>query len=84
MVSRADVVILSEYQGYVSSGVHDDCRKALELGVPVYLIRRIDSQNFSLHKLVSLEKLVNNTLNHYSKAKVKILKQNFELNKTIK
>ena len=39
VVAWADLLVVSEYEGYIGRGVHDEIKHALNLGIPVYCIR---------------------------------------------
>ena len=71
VVSKVDLVVFSEYNGHVSSGVYSDIKTAIELQIPVYALRKNDTGEFYLHKLVSIELLTERTNFRYATAKVK-------------
>ncbi len=50
IVSWADAVIAMEHEGYVTMGVFNEARHALETGIPVWCIRR-DKGGFIFYKV---------------------------------
>ena len=67
IVSKADVVFTSELNGFVGIGVYTECKHALEIGTPVFVVQEHD-EGFRLFKLKSLEKT--NSYNYHSHAKL--------------
>ena len=71
IISRVDVVVFSEFKGSISTGVHHDCVKALELGIPVYALRKNNTGAFNLYELESITIHPKRSDNCHFKAKVK-------------
>jgi hypothetical protein len=67
MVKKADIIFVSEYEDYIGRGVYEECKLAVKLKKPVYVVRFINGQFyfFSLHQIRKLEK--NSTLIKYGK-----------------
>lgn len=51
IVKKVDMVVLSEYKGYVGRGVYKEAETALEQGIPVLLIKKGGKNGYSLKKV---------------------------------
>lgn len=58
MVKKADVIFVSEYDNFIGRGVYEECKLALKLKKPIYVIRLINEQYyfFRLHQIRKIEK----------------------------
>jgi hypothetical protein len=55
MIAKADIIFVSEFNDNVGLGVYEECKLALTLKKPVYIIRCINEQ-FCFFKLSKLKK----------------------------
>lgn len=70
IVRKADVVFASELNECIGRGVYDECKLALEMAIPVFVIR-MKNNNYYFDKLSSLEIINEWDYKRYAKFKTK-------------
>ncbi|MCF6180501.1 hypothetical protein [Lutibacter sp.] len=54
IVRKADIVFVSNIEGYIGKGSYKECNTAMENGIPVYLVER-NGKDFYFRYAISLE-----------------------------
>lgn len=66
IVRKVDVLFASEFKECIGKGVHDECRLALKMNIPVYVIK-VKNNNYYFEKLRSLEIINERDYKRYAK-----------------
>ncbi len=70
IISKVDVVFTSELNGFVGLGVYNECKHALEIGTPVFVVQEYEA-GFRLFELKSLKRTNSFNLHSYAELNTK-------------
>ncbi len=71
VVAQSNIVAFSEYNNVVTKGVHGECSLALELGIPVFVLRKNKRNRIEMQAVIGFKLLPNPQTYEYSIAVLK-------------